>query len=119
MGINITLLPVAVTPLAAVFSNSAIIPDEYDPLNLYTCLVITENTVDCYNSELATEEYVRKKIAELGGGSGGHGIPSGGKAGQYLCKQSDKDYDVVWCDLVIPEQYGLVTYDQDKTITIT
>lgn len=62
------------------------------------------------------------KEIEPGGGSGGNatnGIPKGGKAGQYLCKQSDNDYDVVWCDLVIPEQYGLVTYDQDKTITIT
>jgi hypothetical protein len=46
-----------------------------------------------------------------------NGIPAGGKAGQYLCKQSDTDYDVVWAD--IPEQYGLVTYDQNKTITIT
>ena len=48
-----------------------------------------------------------------------NGIPTGGKAGQYLRKQSDADYDVVWADFVIPEQYGLVTYDQDKTITIT
>lgn len=49
----------------------------------------------------------------------GAGVPTGGKAGQYLCKQSDKDYDVAWADIVVPEQYGLVTYDQDKTITIT
>lgn len=47
------------------------------------------------------------------------GIPPGGKKGQFLCKQSDEDHDVAWSDLVIPEQYGLVTYDQDKTITIT
>lgn len=47
------------------------------------------------------------------------GIPSGGKTGQYLRKQSDEDYDVAWSDLVIPEQYGLISYDQDKTITIT
>ncbi len=47
------------------------------------------------------------------------GIPPGGKAGQFLCKKSDKDYDVEWADFKIPEQYGLVTYDQDKTITIT
>lgn len=47
------------------------------------------------------------------------GVPSGGKAGQYLRKKSDTDRDVEWADLEIPEQYGLVTYDQDKTITIT
>lgn len=49
----------------------------------------------------------------------GHGIPAGGKAGQFLCKQSDEDYDVAWADFEIPKEYGLVTYDQDKTITIT
>lgn len=48
-----------------------------------------------------------------------NGIPSGGKAGQILCKKSDEDYDVMWSDPVIPEQYGLVSYSQDKTITIT
>lgn len=47
------------------------------------------------------------------------GIPSGGKAGQILCKKSDEDYDVEWADFKVPEQYGLVTYDQDRTITIT
>lgn len=47
------------------------------------------------------------------------GIPPGGKAGQYLRKKSDADLDVEWADLEIPEQYGLITYDQDKTITIT
>ena len=48
----------------------------------------------------------------------GH-IPSGGKTGQYLRKKSDDDRDVEWADLEIPEQYGLITYDQNKTITIT
>lgn len=48
-----------------------------------------------------------------------NGIPSGGKTGQILCKKSDDDYDVEWTDFKIPEQYGLVTYDQDRTITIT
>lgn len=48
-----------------------------------------------------------------------NGVPAGGKAGQYLRKKSDADLDVEWADLVIPEQYGLVTYDQTKTITIT
>lgn len=47
------------------------------------------------------------------------GIPPGGKAGQYLRKRTDADGDVEWANLEIPEQYGLVTYDQDKTITIT
>lgn len=49
----------------------------------------------------------------------GVGIPAGGATGQVLRKMSDEDYDVEWSDVTIPEQYGLVTYDQDKTITIT
>lgn len=61
----------------------------------------------------ALREYLEEHPIE------GVGVPTGGKAGQYLCKQSDKDYDVAWADIVVPEQYGLVTYDQDKTITIT
>lgn len=63
------------------------------------------------------------KIAEMipPGSSPGtvNGIPAGGKVGQFLCKKSDADYDVEWADFEIPEQYGLVTYDQNKTITIT
>ena len=55
---------------------------------------------------------------KLGGGTA-NGVPSGGTAGQYLRKKSDADGDVEWADLEIPEQYGLITYDQDKTITIT
>ena len=47
------------------------------------------------------------------------GIPPGGKAGQFLCKASDEDFDVEWTDFEIPKEYGLITYDQDKTITIT
>lgn len=75
--------------------------------------VYTETEVLNYSSLDA-----RLKKVETGGGAI-NGIPPGGKAGQFLCKQSDDDYDAAWCDLVIPEQYGLVTYDQDKTITVT
>lgn len=53
------------------------------------------------------------------GGNVENGIPPGGKAGQYLRKKSDDDRDVEWADIEIPEQYGLITYDQTKTITIT
>lgn len=60
-----------------------------------------------------------ERLERLESAIGRDGIPAGGKAGQYLCKKSDDDYDIEWSDLKIPEQYGLVTYDQDKTITIT
>lgn len=53
-----------------------------------------------------------------GGGATGSGLPNGGKAGQYLRKKSDADGDVEWADIEIPKEYGLVTYDQNKTITI-
>ena len=46
-------------------------------------------------------------------------IPSGGKKGQYLRKKSDDDGDVEWADFEIPEEYGLISYNQDKVITIT
>lgn len=48
-----------------------------------------------------------------------YSLPAGGKAGQILRKRSDDEGDVEWADFEIPEQYGLVTFDQDKTITIT
>lgn len=72
------------------------------------------------NKFLGTDEEgnVVEKDAPAGGGSE-YGIPAGGTKGQYLRKVSDKDYDVAWSDLEIPEQYGLVTYNQDKTLTIT
>lgn len=47
------------------------------------------------------------------------GVPSGGKAGQYLRKKSDVDRDVEWADLEIPKEYGLISYNQDRTMTIT
>lgn len=50
--------------------------------------------------------------------SAGGGLPEGGKAGQYLRKKSDADGDVEWADMEIPKEYGRVTYDQNKTITI-
>ena len=51
--------------------------------------------------------------------TGSVALPAGGKAGQFLRKKSDADGDVEWADFEIPEQYGLISYDQDRTITIT
>lgn len=47
------------------------------------------------------------------------GVPLGGKEGQYLRKKSNADRDVEWADFEIPKEYGLISYDQDRTITIT
>lgn len=47
------------------------------------------------------------------------GVPAGGKSGQYLRKKSDNDRDVEWADLEIPKEYGLISYNQDRTMTIT
>ena len=69
-----------------------------------------ENGVSEEQLAKAVEAYLSKNPA---------GVPAGGKTGQYLRKKSDADRDVEWADFEIPEQYGLVTYDQDKTITIT
>lgn len=55
----------------------------------------------------------------LNKGGAANGIPAGGKAGQLLCKKTDADFDVGWCDLKIPAEYGLVTYNQDRTLTIS
>ena len=71
---------------------------------------IEQNGVSDEQIAKAVEEYLAKNAV---------GVPPGGKEGQYLRKKSDTDRDVEWADLVIPEQYGLVTYDQEKTITIT
>ena len=37
-------------------------------------------------------------------------LPPGGRAGQLLYKVSDGDYDAQWRDLVIPPEYGRITY---------
>lgn len=79
-------------------------PDDY---------VYTETEVKRWENY---EERLRR-VEQAGGAI--NGVPAGGKAGQYLRKKSDEDYAVEWADFEIPEQYGLVTYDQDKTITIT
>lgn len=51
-------------------------------------------------------------------GTGGAALPAITEAdeGKYLRVENGA---AVWGDLKIPEQYGLVTYDQDKTITIS
>ena len=96
-------------------------------------VVRAEKPADYIYSETAvlTYESLEERVAKLEGEGLGQaiadylaknpvlGTPPGGKAGQFLCKKSDEDYDVEWADFKIPEQYGLVTYDQDKTITIT
>ena len=66
----------------------------------------------------AVEEYF-KEHPGAGGGLSTNGIPAGGTAGQYLRKVSNSDYDVEWADLEIPAEYGLVSYDNTKTLTIT
>ena len=71
---------------------------------------------DVYVQLIEMYEELRREIET---GSVGNGIPAGGKTGQLLVKKSDADYDCEWQDLTIPEQYGLVTYDQDKTITVS
>lgn len=61
----------------------------------------------------AVEAYLKEHPPESAG------VPSGGKAGQYLRKVSDDDGDVEWADFEIPSEYGLVTYDNTQTLTIT
>ena len=74
--------------------------------------------IDSVGRCISTREIVESSGANVPSG-GTNGIPPGGKAGQFLCKASDEDYDVKWADFEIPKEYGLITYDQDKTITIT
>lgn len=63
--------------------------------------------------EAAVEKYLQENPLES------VGVPSGGKTGQYLRKVSDNDGDVEWADFEIPAEYGLITYDNTKTLTIT
>lgn len=43
-------------------------------------------------------------------------LPEGGTVGQVLTRTEN---GAEWADITIPKEYGLVTYSQDKTITIT
>lgn len=87
------------------------------PTNLARTFVIEGCVEDGKEPQPPTPDWFDKMEHDIDNIAGG--LPRGGKAGQYLCKLSDKDHDIGWCNLVIPEQYGLITYDQDKTITIT
>lgn len=90
--------------------------------------VYTETEVQTFSSLVArmdeiekngvTDEQIEKSVTKYLAANP-IGLPPGGKAGQVLCKVSDADYDAAWADVPIPEQYGLVTYNQDKIITIT
>lgn len=62
--------------------------------------------------EDAVEDYVKNNPSEFSG------LPpiTAESEGKYL---QVKNGAAVWADLEIPQQYGLVTYDQTKTITIT
>lgn len=105
----------------------------HDPCMKDIRVIRREKPEDYVYSETSvlTYESLEERVAKLEGEGLGQaiadylaknpvlGTPPGGKAGQFLCKKSDEDYDVEWADFKIPEQYGLVTYDQDKTITIT
>lgn len=75
----------------------------------------SDPTPDIYEQILA--------LLSTGGGSGGepvaNGIPAGGKSGQILRKKSDKSFDVEWADFEIPNDYGKITYNQDKTIIVS
>lgn len=43
-------------------------------------------------------------------------LPEGGTVGQVLTRTEN---GAEWADITIPKEYGLVTYDQTKTITLT
>lgn len=79
-----------------------------------------EGTPDAPGEDVYSQiiELLNKVIAS-GGGGGTSGLPLGGKVGQYLRKASDEDGDAVWADLEIPPEYGLVTYDNNKIITVS
>lgn len=71
-------------------------------------------------TEILSYTTLDKRIRNIETAGGAiNGIPAGGKAGQILKKASDKDFDVEWGDFEIPEQYGLVSYDNRQIITIT
>lgn len=81
------------------------------PEDVYAQIMELLNTL---NDDIgkAVSDYLKENPIESG-------VPAGGKAGQYLQKRSDADGDVVWADITIPQEYGLVTYNQNKTITIS
>lgn len=43
-------------------------------------------------------------------------LPEGGTVGQVLTRTEN---GAEWADITIPKEYGLVTYDQDRTITVS
>ena len=83
--------------------------------------ITTQKSILCGSGSPAapTDDVYNQIMALLNKGGAVNGVPAGGKAGQLLYKKSDDDFDVEWSDLVIPKEYGLVTYNQDKAITVS
>lgn len=83
-----------------------------------TCFLMAK-AIEPQQIKEAVREYLNENPIPGGGGGTGAGLPVGGKTGQYLRKASDADGDVYWGDIDIPSEYGLVTYDNTQTLTVS
>lgn len=85
-------------------------PDDPPP-DVYNQIMAKLNMLS-YDIGAAVAEYLKENPIT------GAGLPeiTPESEGKYL---RVKDNEATWCELEIPQQYGLVTYDQSRTITIT
>lgn len=89
--------------------------------------LVVDEGLDCSNTEIKEQNpdiieamLVRlDRLEKYGGGNGsGSGLPTIDKSNEGMFLKVENGLPV-WAPMTIPEQYGLISYDQDKTITIT
>lgn len=90
--------------------------------------LIVDESLGCPDDEVAEQypdiiEIILDRLDRLetsggGGTGGGSGIPAIKETDEDMCLQV-KDGVAVWAPMTIPEKYGLISYNQDRTITIT
>lgn len=89
--------------------------------------LVVDEGMDCSGYEIAEQnpdiiEAILVQLDELrstgGGGGSGSGLPPIKELDEGMFLKIENGLPV-WAPMTIPEQYGLISYNQDRTITIT
>ena len=61
-GTPVVLLPVFSVDGAVIFSNTVILPDPEDGLNMHVCLIISDSGVSCFYTQIATRDDIPSAV---------------------------------------------------------
>lgn len=124
---NTTLVDgkITITVCAKITNSGGVAEREWHTIPNRDMLV--NEGMDCSGEEIVNQnpdviEYILAQLDELKSAGVGEGTGSGlppikeSDEGKYLKIENGVP---VWGNMTVPEQYGLISYNQDKTITIT